>query len=221
MMVMTGVAPRSAAAHGPGRPLAALLIAASLLLTGCSVLEKPVRPALFDFGPGPVVGGTPVSTLPTLALAEVEAAGALEATAVLYRLAFSNANQLLPYAQARWSMPPAQLVRQRLREVLGQSRHVVSPGDGNLAGGAPGLVLRVELEEFSQVFDSANASAGLLRLRATVIRTTTAGDNLLGQRLFVVRRNASTNDAAGGVSALAEASLLAAQEIDQWLTQFR
>lgn len=221
MMVLTAKTPNMVAAQEPRRSLAAWLTVVSLALSGCSLLEKPVRPVLFDFGPGPVAATTPASTLPTVALAEVEATGALDGTAVLYRLTFSNANQLLPYAQARWSMPPAQLVRHRLREVLSRSRHVVSPGDGNLGGGAPGLVLRVELEEFSQVFDSASASAGLLRLRATVIRTTTAGDNLLGQRMFVVQRSATTNDAAGGVRALAEASSLAAQEIDQWLTQFR
>ena len=200
---------------------AGLLFALGLLLGGCSVLEKPVRAAVFDFGPGPVTAPDSAATLATLSLAEVETSSALEGTAVLYRLAFANTNQLLPYAQARWSMAPGQLVRQRLRDTLGRKRHVVSPGDGNLAGAAPGMLLRIELEEFSQVFEAVDTSAGLVRLRATLIQTTTAGDRLLGQRMVVARRNAVTHDAPGGVRALAEASQAVADEIEQWLNQFR
>lgn len=205
----------------PGLVATGLLIAACLLLGGCSVLEKPVRAAVFDFGPGPVTVPDGGASMTTLSLAEVETSSALEGTAVLYRFAFANTTQLLPYAQARWSMAPAQLVRQRLRDTLGRKRHVVSPGDGNLAGVTPGLLLRVELEEFSQVFEAVDKSAGLVRLRATLIQTTTAGDRLLGQRVVVALRNAATHDAPGGVRALAEASQAVADEIEQWLNQFR
>ena len=58
-----------------------------------------------------------------LAITDVATAGgALENMAVLYRLGYTDAQELRPYSKARWSMPPAQLLRQRLRERLGHRR---------------------------------------------------------------------------------------------------
>ena len=199
---------------------ACLVFPAILALGGCAFLEKPLRPVVYDFGPGVQAAATAAAAqLPLLTLLEVEASGALDNTAVLYRLVYANAQQLLPYAQARWSMPPAQLLRQRLRESLAQRRSVLNPGDGNLTGA--GMALRVELEEFSQLFEAADRSVGLLRLRATLVQNGVGGERLLGQRLVVVRRAAPTADAAGGVRALTDAAAAAAEEVESWLMQFR
>ena len=193
-----------------------------LCLSGCALVDKPSRPAVYDFGPGMLISpaASATASLGLLALSEVETGSALDNTAVLYRLAYADAQQLLPYAQARWSMAPAQLVRQRLREVLGQRRSVLSPGDGNVTGTKPALVLRIELEEFSQLFDAPGRSSGLVRLRATVVQSLAGADRLLGQRSFVVQRPAPTADAPGGVRALAAATNAAVEEIEQWLSQF-
>lgn len=208
---------------------AAALFGALLLLAGCSALPSPpTRPVLYDFGPG-VVAPAPTdrrAPLPPLALADVEAPGLPEGSnAVLYRLAYSDAQQLRPYSQARWSQPPAQLVQQRLREHLGQRRAVLKADDGAAQardaaqGGKLPLVLRVELEEFSHLFTSATESAGVVRLRATVVDLTPAGEALRGQRVFTVRTPARTTDAAGGVAALADATGQVAQELAAWLEQ--
>jgi cholesterol transport system auxiliary component len=160
-----------------------------------------------------------------LVLAEIETSAALDSTAVLYRLAYADAQVLRPYAQARWSMPPAQLVRLRLRSQLGVRRAVINPGDVTLAAPAPGMapawVLRTELEEFSQLFESPTASSGLVRLRATVTQASPQGDRLLGQRSFVAQRPAPAPDAAGGVRALGAATDAVAADIEQWLLQLR
>ncbi len=202
---------------------AGALAALCLALAGCSVLDKPVRPAVFDFGPGltavPPAGAA--SGLPVLILAEVDAASALDSTAVLYRLSYTNAQQLQPYAQARWSMPPAQLLRQRLRDGLGQRRTILGAGDGNLTGSQPSWLLRVELEEFSHLFAAPTQSVGLVRLRATLVQSAAGGERLMGQRTVVAQRAAATADAAGGVRALTEASDIAVQELEQWLGQWR
>lgn len=208
---------------------AAALFGALLLLAGCSALPSPpTRPVLYDFGPG-VVAPAPTdrrAPLPPLALADVDAPGLPEGSnAVLYRLAYSDAQQLRPYSQARWSQPPAQLVQQRLREHLGQRRAVLKADDGAAQardaarGGKLPLVLRVELEEFSHLFTSATESAGVVRLRATVVDLTPAGEALRGQRVFTVRTPARTADAAGGVAALADATGQVAQELAAWLEQ--
>ena len=205
-----------------------LLVAAALLVGGCTALpEKPARALVYDFGPGALVSAEATApSLPAVVLADVEAAGAFDGTAILYRLAFANAQQLMPYAQARWSMPPAQLIRQRLQDTLGQKRVVSSPSEGVAAAVGVGparsvVALRVEIEEFTQYFEAADRSFGLLRLRATASSVGAAGDRLLGQRTLVVRRPAPTADAAGGVRALTEAATAAAQELESWLSQLR
>ena len=189
-------------------------------LPGCGVLQTPARAVVYDFGPGAVVSpaasaGTP---LPVLVLADVESPAALDTTAVLYRLNYSDAQQLRPYAQARWSMPPAQLVRQRMRETLGQQRAVLPQADG-VAPRAAALTLRVALEEFSQLFEAADRSTGLVRVRATLSQGGAGRDQLVAQRSFVVQRDSTSADAAGGVRALTAATDAVIADIDQWVRQ--
>jgi cholesterol transport system auxiliary component len=157
-------------------------------------------------------------------LEEVESGSALESSALLYRLGYADAHQLLPYAHARWSAPPARLVRQRLREELGRDRAVLDPTESaslaRVAGTMP-RVLHVELEEFTHVFDSPTQSWGVLRLRATLMANTPAGELLIAQRAVTQRVAAPSADAAGGVRALSAATDAAAKEIAEWLAQQR
>lgn len=198
------------------RPLtiASLLCALSLLLSACGTSPSaPLR--VYDFGPGARQQGAASATLPDLVLADVAAVPALDGTAMLYRLGYAEAQQLRPYAQARWSMPPALLLRQRLREQLGQRRPVLSAAD---AGAARALVLRVELEEFSQWFDAADTSQGLIRVRVTLSQPGPDAKTL-AQGSLVVQQPASSADAAGGARALAQASDALVAQIDQWVAQ--
>ena len=204
------------------RHLSAILLLA--LLTGCAgLVDKPVRPTLYDFGPGPVTSpaAAPASR-PPLMLADIDAAGALDGTAVLYRLGYADDHQLRPYAQARWSAPPPQLVRQRLREQIGRDRIVLNPGEGAALARSSGVLpraLRIELEEFSHLFLSPDQSVGLVRMRATLLENTAGGEKLLAQRQVVVQRPAPTADAPGGARALAAAVDAAADDLVQWLAQ--
>ena len=209
------------------RAIFGLIFALGVIGTaGCSALpEPPSRPVMYDFGPGPMQAAPSDrrAPLPALGLADVDAPGLPDGSnAVLYRLAYADAQQLRPYAQARWSQPPAQLLQQRLREHLGQRRAVLKADDGAAQvrdatqGGKLPPVLRVEVEEFSHTFTSATESVGLLRLRATVVDLTPAGEKLRGQRVFIVRTPARSADAAGGVAALAEASTQAAKVVAEW-----
>ncbi|NKE68528.1 hypothetical protein RAMLITH_22160 [Ramlibacter sp. RBP-2] len=207
--------------------LRSLLVSACavLALAGCSVIpDKPGRATRYDFGPGPVAPA-PAAALPPLApliLAEIETSSAWDGSALLYRLGYADGNQLLPYAQARWSAPPPQLIRQRLRELLSRERPVLDAGESSALARTDGRmprVLRLQLEEFSHWFETPRESWGLIRVRATLTENTPAGERLLGQRSVSLRRPAPSPDAAGGVRALAAATDAAAQEIAQWLHQ--
>ena len=216
-----GTAARTA--PGPGtaarRALrAAALVLAGAALGGCALVDKPVRPLVYDFGPGVMASAPASPASPVLLLQEVEAGSALDSTAVLYRLAYADVQQLQPYAQARWSMAPAQLLRQRLRDTLSQHATVLAPGEGALGSAfAPALILHVELEEFSQVFESPERSMGLVRVRATLLRGAAGGDKLLGQRSFVAQRPAPSADAPGGVRAMTAACAALVEDLQQWL----
>ncbi|WP_091567423.1 ABC-type transport auxiliary lipoprotein family protein [Oryzisolibacter propanilivorax] len=201
-------------------------VLAGLMASGCSVLPKPpARPDVYDFGPGTVVVPAPdaAAALAPLALADVETVGLPEgSSALLYRLVYANAQQLQPYSQARWSQPPALLVQQALRAHLGAGRAVLSGDDGLatlLQQDRMPTVLRAQLEEFSQVFESPAQSHGLLRLRVSVADASARGETLVAQRVFEVRRPAPSADAAGGARALSEAAAQAATEVAAWLRQ--
>lgn len=216
------------------RAVFCLSLGLAAALAGCSVLpDPPKRAEVYDFGPGLPTVATPTASagaatatpaaLPPLALAEVSTTGMPEgSTALLYRLDYANAQQLRPYAQTRWSQPPAQLVQQALRDELGQRRAVLlgESGVGQLLdNGRPPTVVRAQLEEFSQVFSAPGTSSGLVRLRVSVADSTTAGEKLVAQRVFTVQRPAPTADAVGGTRALAEAARQASAEVERWLEQ--
>lgn len=202
-----------------------LLLAAAL--AACSAIpDKPVRSTLYDFGPVPAADPALVQApaLPALVLSDVEVTGALDGSAVLYRLGYADDHQLRPYSQARWTAPPPQLIRQRLRQRLGLERPVMDLGESAALareGGAAPRVLRMGLEEFSHLFETPARSWGVLRLRVTMLENTTAGERLLAQRTFIVRQPAPSPDAPGGVRALAAATDAVAQEIAQWMQGVR
>ena len=217
---------------GSAAPVARMFRVAGLLLAaawlaGCATPERPVRATPYDFGPLPAAA-TPAAdaptTLPPLILAEIEAGGSFDGTAIVYRLGYADVNELRAYSLARWSAPPAQLIRQRLREQLGRERAVLDLNDAaTLArrGGELPRILRVELEEFTHYFESEAKSQGLLRLRCTLLENTTAGERLVAQRTFDLRQPAPSADASGGVRALAAATDAAAAAIAQWLRPLR
>lgn len=201
------------------------MIFSASVLGGCSALpDKPQRATLFDFGPGTVTqqATTRQAPLPALAIDDVTTAGGvLDNSAVLYRLGYRDEQELRVYALARWSMPPAQLVRQRLRDRLSLSRPVYDARESLALNRSQNAVLplqvRLELLEFSHFFSAPDTSFGLVKLRATLVEVTPAGEKLINQRAITVQRPAPSADASGGVRALTLATDAAIQEIEQWL----
>jgi cholesterol transport system auxiliary component len=191
---------------------AGLLAFTAALLVACATPSAPVSKTIYDFGefvaqPAP----SPASpALAPLALAEIQASWGQNSTAMLYRLAYANELVLMPYQQARWSMPPTQLVAQRMRAVLGQQRPVVSLGDSSTD-----FVLQISLENFGQSFESPTSSKATVQLRATLLK----GDQLIGQRDFTATTTAPTADAAGGARGLGQATQSAATDLAIWVSE--
>ena len=185
-----------------------LMLSFTVLLAACSA-PRITDPAQYDLGP---MRGQPAGpkALPAVSVAEVDAPLWLDSTKMVYRLSYANQQQLLSFAHSRWAMPPARLFEQRLKKRMAQSgSSVLSMTDG--ATSLP--TLRIEVENFSQVFESATQSAAQVSVKTTLLR----GRRLIAQKTFVRQSPAATADAAGGAAALTVASDEIIVDIMAWL----
>lgn len=191
-------------------------VAASLLalLAGCA-LNPPLRetPASYDLGPGRSFGSEVPHIRASLLVPAVSAPAWLDRPDIVYRLAYQDAARPQPYANSRWSAAPAALLTQRLRSrfAAASARGIVVEGDGVRGEYA----LRFALEDFTQIFDSPQASRVSVRLRASLIDV--ARHALLAQRTFVLERAAASPDAAGAVRAFGAAADELADGLVEWV----
>ena len=180
----------------------------------CTLLSACAGPApvsaSFDLGQLPPA--TPTRLQASWKINDISAPAALDSPQLLYRLSYAQAQQALPYAHSRWSMPPAQLLTQRLKSRMASAGALVAGGNDGLQTRA---TLRLELEEFVHDFSTPQQSVARLRWRASV----SVGRQLLAQRSFVHEQPASSADAAGGTRALAAVSDSAIDALLQWLQQ--
>src|SRR5262245_30044780 len=185
----------------PARSVYVTLLGICLAAAGCSLSPISSSPEVtqYDFGPDPAKGAAPALRQPLLVY-DVNAPAWLDSQLIYYRLAYQDAARPLAYADSRWVSSPAELFGGRVRGRLAASGKggVIHPADGTRASYA----LRVELDEFNQVFDAPGKSRAVVRLRASVLGKTA----LVAQRSFSAERAAATPDAEGGVRALIAAS---------------
>ncbi|CAJ0727580.1 MULTISPECIES: ABC-type transport auxiliary lipoprotein family protein [Ralstonia] len=175
------------------------------LLAACS--SAPVAPAaLYDFGLAPAASAG--ARLPTaLRVADVAGPGWMDGNAIYYRLAYAQGQRTDAYANSRWVESPVSLFDARLRNAAAGRGQVI----GYPTPDVPSL--RVELVDFSQVFDRPDASRGVVRLRATV----SLARGVIDQRVVQADAPAPSPDAAGGVAALTQASDKAIGEVLDWV----
>ena len=134
---------------------------------------------------------------------EVRAPAWLDGSAMIYRLAYADAAQWREFSQARWVAPPAGLLERRLQRLLGYGA----------AGKRDGCLLRLELDEFSQVFTAPHRSHALLQVRA---RWFDAGRKPLQVKTLRIEQPVPEDraaDAQSGVAALVEAVGMLAEQI--------
>jgi cholesterol transport system auxiliary component len=138
----------------------------------------------------------------------------LDNTAILYRLAYRDLAQVYAYASSRWAATPAMLLTQRIRSrvAMVNDAGVVSATEGARTD----YMLRLEVEEFTQIFDTTDHSRGVVKLRASLIDRRTR--LLLSQRNFSIEQSAAPN-ASGAVRALTEASDNLIGSLIGWLAE--
>jgi cholesterol transport system auxiliary component len=170
-----------------------LMLAAVALLQACAGAPQSTN---YNYDFGAVSREQKLQPIAmTMSIADISAPGTLDGNAMLYRLQYDNQQLLRPYAQHHWSMPPAQLLTQRLK-----SR--IAAAGGTVVGTTDGIadlpVLKIDLDEFSQVFTSATQSEAHISFRASVIRK----NKLIAQRYFNLGTTSDSADARGGAKAM-------------------
>lgn len=159
-----------------------------------------LAPAVYDLGVAPAAVATGEGSL---AMA-VQSAEWLESTAIQYRLAYAESGRRRDYALARWAAPPAALAEQRLLQRLGL--HEAGRGGAR-------CLLRVNIDEFSQVFSAPDVSHGLLQARVTLSER---GRGILAEMPVRIEEPAAAADSRGGAAALAAAVERLAGLIAEW-----
>ena len=183
------------------------VLLAALLLSACvGGAGNSVPSVTYDFGL-PVARLAVGGTWPGLSL-EVRSPPWFDSTNVDYRLAYADPLTRRQYVGSRWAGAPAQLIAQRLRQQLG----VVS----TTANSATDCLIRVELQEFSQVFDSPQSSRGVLTASVSLID---GKRRVVAERLAVIDKPALGADASGGVQALVAASTEFGRLLSDWLLE--
>lgn len=159
--------------------------------------------AIYDLGPLPAKSAaSPVRNSP-LAI-EVRAPLWFDSMGIEYRLAYVDLARLREYARARWVGPPAQLIQQRLVQQLG----MVAQGQSRAS-----CVLRINITEFSQIFDTPEASRGVLQGH---MQWLDRGRARLAEQSFNLSSAAPSADARGGVSALSASIEQLTATIKRW-----
>lgn len=185
-----------------------LAVTLILLLGGCfGEAGKRPGPASYDFSAAltPPVAGQPSRLI--LRNVEVQAPSWLDQPAMQYVLAHVEAARRQTYADSRWVAPPARLLERALARRLLAGKETVS---------AAGCRLRVELDEFVQIFDMPDSSRALVEVRVMLLAPR-ANDLLLRGNFRL--SPAAGADARGGVRAFGGAARDLGNEIELWLNQ--
>jgi cholesterol transport system auxiliary component len=189
----------------PVSAVCALVLAVGVL-AGCAG-SSAVSDTRYDFGPAPTAQ-TASASMPTIKVLAVSAPETMASDKIIYRRSYADAQQTASYANSHWTETPSELLTQRLRNALSMRGMVLTGGD---AVSAP--ILRVDLSQFEQIFDSQTQSHGSVIVRATL----TYRGKVLAQQTFAASVPAKSADAAGGAQALAAASDDVVAQISNWL----
>lgn len=185
----------------------------ALLLGACSLGGQKDAPATYDLGAPRLDSGAKKTIRPAVLVYNIAAPSWLDSQAIVYRLNYQDAARQLSYTNSRWAAPPPALLAQRLR---GRLAAVSDGGIVNVTDSARAdYTLRIELEDFSQVFDAANASRAVIVARASLVNV--AKRALHAQRSFTVERAATAPNADGGVRALAAAGDELIEAVVAWI----
>jgi cholesterol transport system auxiliary component len=186
----------------------------ALFAGGCAIGPGARAPStVHDFGLAPAAAAGPARIRASLAVPEAIGPTWIESTSIVYRLLYADGGQPRIYSRSRWAGTPAAMITARLRTRIAAT---TQPGLASSRDGVQSdFVVRLEIDEFSQVFDTPEQSRGVVRARASLI--TGSRRATVAQRAFGLERAAPSPDAQGAAVALTEASDRLIDALIDWL----
>ena len=189
--------------------------------TGCTIAPHTKTPvSIYDFG---IEQDSSTHSIPTqqqelwssLLISEAKSPIWLNSQAIQYRLAYLDPTRSYTYANSRWAAAPATLLTHQIRNYISAATNdkVISTSDGTRTD----FMLRLELEEFSQIFDTVDTSHVVIKLRASLVHRSSR--LLKAQRNFNIEQAAPTANAAGAVQALTKSSKQLTENLIAWLVE--
>ncbi len=169
---------------------AVLLVA----LAGCGGNTAAPAPRTFDLGIA-----APGVKLPALRVASLRAVAPFDGVQMVYRLAWRHPSELADYAHSRWAAPPAELIRKQFLRAAGE--------------GLAKCGLEIELQEFTQVFASKEASEARIELQASLANSSAR----IATRGVTIVEPGAGPDAASGAAAMARAVERVLGELAAWV----
>lgn len=168
-----------------------LLLAA---VVGCGGNAAAPAPRTFDLGLG-----APGVRLPALRVTSLRAVAPFDGVQMHYRLAWRHPSELADYAHSRWAAAPAELIRKQLLRAAGE--------------GTARCGLEIELQEFTQVFASREASEARIELRASLANPAAR----IATRGVTIVEPGAGPDAASGAAAMARAAERVLGDLAAWV----
>ncbi len=185
-----------------------------LLLAGCNIIPRAPTPiSTFDFGPlAQSEYLRPVPSPIQIQFAGVTAPAWLDTQAMRYRLIYHHPAQTHVYANNRWAAPPASLLTERIKQHIASWQNLPDRRDNHARPAT--YILKIELEDFVQVFDAVNRSHVNVSLRASLFERDTR--LIVAQQRFSEMESTSSADASGAAKAFIAISNQLAAELIQW-----
>jgi cholesterol transport system auxiliary component len=190
-----------------------LLLCASIsvALGACGNLagRSDIRQTFYDLGPSQQ-HATAAAAIP--ARIEVRAPSWLSNATMQYRLDYQQPAPRMAFSESRWASPPAEMLERKLARALTAD----SPAAAGEHVTRNGCRLRIELDEFSQVFDTPQSSHATIVARAELLPP--RGDAAIARHLVTLREATPSPDAKGGVVGHQRASDRLTRELGTWLS---
>jgi len=193
------------------------LVASLGLLGACGLKPAPRAPvALYDLGSlqtGTLAVETRIAQV--IVVLDPIAPPWLDNHDMYYRLAYDEPARLRRYGSSRWALSPVQLVGSLLRTRMGEAtERGAAIRDYGLESD---YAVRVELEEFNQVFDTERTGRAQVRLKVALNER--RGRRLLAQRTFVADAACPSPNARGAVVGLRVASERVVADVVDWVAK--
>ncbi len=182
-----------------------LLLTSSLIistLAACVPINKTKQnTAVYDFGLSVPSESNQQITLKIL-LEEPVVAESLNHNKIRYRLNYQNPSRVFYYTESRWAATPSELFSSKLSKMV------------NLTNNPTNCSLKIKIEAFDHVFQTAATSDGIVQLSALVVER--KSKKIVSSQLITESVTSPSPNAQGGTVALQRAGENALKKVINW-----